>query len=365
VIWIWSAFIAFVLLLLALDLGVFHRKAHVIKTKEALLWSAAWISLGLSFTGVVYYLYESHWYGIGLTTDLMSISAANPLGQNSGRAAALKFVTGYLIEKSLSVDNIFVIAMVFGMVKVPALYRHRVLFWGILGALVMRGVMIAVGARMIAQFSWTIYVFGGFLILTALKMLFTQEVEGDPAGSAILRWARKIMPVTDRYHGEHFFVKAGTKASHEAPVPGGAGPDSAQQVDHAVDRAKPGTWMMTPLFLALIVVEVVDLVFAVDSIPAIFAITTDPFLVFTSNVFAILGLRSLYFALEGMIDKFHHLKTALALVLLLVGIKMMTHSWLKAVLGENFNLWVLLLVMSILAGGVIASLAFPDNKRRA
>ena len=356
-IWIWSAFISFVLVLLALDLGVFHRHAHVVKTKEALLWSAAWITLAFAFTGIVYFLYESHWHGIGLTTDLMSVTTANPLGHNDGATAALKFVTGYLIEKSLSVDNIFVIALMFGMVKVPALYRHRVLFWGILGALVMRGVMIAVGARMITQFSWTIYVFGGILILTALKMLFMEEDEGDPMDSAALRWARKAMPVTDRFHGEHFFVKTGTKASHEAPVPG-----AVEQVDHAVDKAKRGTWMMTPLLLALIVVEFTDLVFAVDSIPAIFAITTDPFLVFTSNVFAILGLRSLYFALEGMIDKFHHLKTALALVLLLVGVKMLAHPWLKATLGGNFNLWMLLVVLAILAGGVIASLVFPKLK---
>ncbi len=356
---IWSSFIAFIILLLALDLGVFHRHAHVVKVKEALAWSAGWITLGLSFTAVVYFLYEGHWHGLGLTTDLMSVSDANPLGHNDGRAAALKFITGYLIEKSLSVDNIFVIAMVFGMIKVPSLYRHRVLFWGILGALVMRGAMIAVGAQMITRFSWTIYVFGGILILTALKMMFMKEDEGDPAGSAVLRWSRKVMPVTDRFHGEHFFVKAGTKASHEAPVPG-----ADEQVDHAVDRAKHGAWMMTPLFLALVVVEFTDLVFAVDSIPAIFAITTDPFLVFTSNVFAILGLRSLYFALEGMIDSFHHLKTALALVLLLVGIKMMAHTWLKAVLGGNFNLWILLVVLSILAGGVIASIVFPKIKER-
>lgn len=360
-IWIWSAFIAFVLLLLALDLGVFHRQAHVVKTKEALIWSAVWISLGLAFTGVVYFLYDSHWYGIGLTTDLMSVTAANPLGHNDGGAAALKFLTGYLIEKSLSVDNIFVIAMVFGMLKVPALYRHRVLFWGILGALTMRAAMIAVGTRLIMSFSWIIYVFGGILILTALKMLFVKDDGSDPMGSSVLRWARKVMPVTDRYHGEHFMVRAGTKASHAAPVPG-----ANEEVDHAVDRAPHGTWMITPLLLALIVVEFTDLVFAVDSIPAIFAITTDPFLVFTSNVFAILGLRSLYFALEGMIDKFHHLKTALALVLILVGVKMMAHAWLKTVLGANFNLWVLLMVVTILAGGVIASLAFPDeNKRRA
>jgi len=357
VIWIWSSFIAFILILLALDLGVFNRQAHVVTVKEALKWSAGWITLGLSFTIVVYFLYQGHYFGIGQTVDLMSISPSNPLGHNDGRAAAMKFVTGYLIEKSLSVDNIFVISLVLGMVKVPALYRHRVLFWGILGALVMRGVMIGVGAQMITRFSWTIYIFGGILILTALKMLFIKEDENDPSGSAILKWSRKAMPVTDRFHGEHFFVKAGTKASHEAPTPG-----SHEQVDHAVDKAKHGTWMMTPLFLALIVVEFTDLVFAVDSIPAIFAITTDPFLVFTSNVFAILGLRSLYFALEGMIDSFHHLKTSLALVLLLVGTKMLAHSWMKSVLGENFTLWILVIIVIILAGGVFASLKFPQHK---
>ncbi len=356
-IWIWCGFIAFVLALLALDLGVFHRKAHVVRVKEALAWSAAWITLGLSFTAVVYWLYEKHVFGIGLSTDLMSVTAANPLGRNDGAAAAMKYVTGYLIEKSLSVDNIFVISLVLGMIKVPPLYRHRVLFWGILGALLMRGVMIAVGTQMITRFSWTIYVFGGILILTALKMLLIKEDENDPAGGSILRWSRKLMPVTDRFHGEHFLVKAGTTASHEASVPG-----ADVQEDRAVEKAEPGTWMMTPLLLALIVVEFTDLVFAVDSIPAIFAISTDPFLVFTSNVFAILGLRSLYFALEGMIDAFHHLKTALALVLLLVGFKMMAHSWMKSMLGENFTLWVLLGVLVILAGGVVASLALPKPK---
>lgn len=354
---IWSSFVAFVLLLLALDLGVFHRQAHVVKTKEALAWSAVWITLGLSFSGVVYFLYENHWYGIGQTKDLMSVTAANPLGHNDGASAMLKFLTGYLIEKSLSVDNIFVIAMVFGMLKVPALYRHRVLFWGILGALAMRAAMIAVGAQLIMRFSWVIYVFGGILILTALKMLLVKDDGSDPVGGAVLRWARKVLPVTDRYHGEHFMVKTGTKASHAAPVPG-----AKEEVDHAVDRTPRGTWMITPLFLALIVVEFTDLVFAVDSIPAIFAITTDPFLVFTSNVFAILGLRSLYFALEGMIDSFHHLKTSLALVLLLVGTKMLAHSWMKSILGENFTLWVLVVIVLILAGGVYASLKFPQHK---
>ncbi len=329
-VWIWSGFIAFILLILALDLGVFHKDAHEVKPKEALIWSAIWIALGLSFTAVVYFLYRSHPYGIGQTVDLMSVSAANPLGHNEGPAAAIKYVTGYLIEKSLSVDNIFVIAMVFGMTRVPQKYRHRVLFWGILGALAMRGAMIAVGAALIAKFAWIVYVFGGILILTALKMLFVADGD-DPAGSAFIRHARKWLPVTDDFHGEHFFV-----------------------------RGPGGRWMMTPLMLALLVVEFTDLVFAVDSIPAVFAITTDPFIVFTSNVFAILGLRSLYFALEGMIGKFRHLKTALALVLMLVGVKMLAHAPLKALLGDGFNLWVLALVAATLAGGVIASILDPE-----
>jgi tellurite resistance protein TerC len=357
-IWFWAGFGALVLSLLALDLGVFHREAHEIKVKEALGWSAVWITIGLSFTAFIYFAYEGHWLGIGLTTDLMSVSASNPLGHNNGAAAALKYVTGYVIEKSLSVDNIFVIAMVFGATRVPAIYRHRVLFWGILGALIMRGAMIGLGVELIRRFSWTVYLFGGILIATALKMLFMKDEGGDPATSAVVRWARKIIPVTSHFHGEHFFVKAGAAASHEPVVPGGV-----VHRDAAVDHAKKGAWMATPLFVALLIVEFTDLVFAVDSIPAIFAITTDPFLVFTSNVFAILGLRSLYFALEGMISAFRYLKISLALILILVGVKMMAHSWFKALLGEHFNLWILALVAAILAAGVAASALFPEEKK--
>jgi tellurite resistance protein TerC len=232
-----------------------------------------------------------------------------------------------------------------------------VLFWGILGALAMRAAMITLGAQLIARFSWIVYVFGGILILTAVKMLLVKDDATDPQGSAIVRWARKAFPITERFHGEHFFVKAGTAASHEAPVPG-----AEEQVDRVVDAAKRGTWLATPLFLALVVIEFTDLVFAVDSIPAIFAITTDPFLVFTSNVFAILGLRSLYFALEGMIGAFRYLKTSLAVVLILVGVKMMTHAQLKDLLGDNFNLWVLGVVLVVLAAGVAASLLIPEEK---
>jgi tellurite resistance protein TerC len=224
-----------------------------------------------------------------------------------------------------------------------------VLFWGILGALVMRGVMIAVGARLIAEFSWILVVFGVFLIATAVKMLLIKETT-DPNATWVVRLTRRLFPVTERFHGEHFLVRAGSSASREAETPG-----APVVEDAAVARARPGTWMLTPLALALVMVETTDLVFAVDSIPAIFAITADPFLVFTSNVFAILGLRSLYFALAGAIDAFRYLKVSLALVLALVGFKMLAHGWLKTLLGPNFNLYLLLVVLTVLAPGVLAS----------
>jgi TerC family integral membrane protein len=261
-------------------------------------------------------------------------------------------VTGYLVEKSLAVDNIFVIAMLFGFFAVPQIYQHRVLFWGILGALVMRGAMIAVGAQLIQRFTWIIYVFGAFLILTGIKMLFLKADETDPNRNVVVRLTRRLFPITERFHGQHFFVRAGSAASHEAPVPG-----AAEEFDRVVDAAPAGTLLATPLFLALVMVEFTDLIFAVDSIPAIFAITADPFLVFTSNVFAILGLRSLYFALAGMIEAFRYLKVSLAAVLMLVGVKMMAHVWLKETLGPNYNLYTLAVVFLILAAGVIASIA--------
>ncbi len=367
--WIWVGFIVFILLMLALDLGVFHRKAHVVRLKEALGWSAVWVTMGLAFSVFVYFAYERHWLGLGLpptgdtttVVDLMAVTPDNPQGINHGAQATIKYLTGYVIEKSLSVDNIFVIAMIFTFLAVPPIYQHRVLFWGILGALVMRGAMIAVGAQLIREFSWIIYVFGGFLILTGIKMLFITEHK-DPSKNIVVRLARRMLPVTDRFHGQHFFVRAGSPASHACPVPG-----ALVQNDVAVDRMeklRPGAWMMTPLFLALLLVEFTDLIFAVDSIPAIFAITTDPFLVFTSNVFAILGLRSLYFALAGMIDTFRYLKVSLAAVLVLVGVKMMTHTQLKAWLGEYFNLYLLAAVLLILVTGVVASV-LSDRRRQA
>jgi tellurite resistance protein TerC len=259
-------------------------------------------------------------------------------------------LTGYVVEKSLSVDNVFVIAMLFGFFAVPAIYQHRVLFWGILGALVMRGAMIAAGAKLIAEFHWVLYVFGVFLIMTAAKMLLMRTDHTDPSRNLVVRWTRRLFPVTSRFHGEHFLVRAGSVASHESELPGGPPID-----DEAVEHAKPGTLMLTPLALALIMVETTDLIFAVDSIPAVFAITADPFLVFTSNVFAILGLRSLYFALAGMMDKFRYLKASLALVLALVGAKMLAAEWLKEALGKNSNFYLLGVVLAVLVSGVVAS----------
>jgi tellurite resistance protein TerC len=348
---VWLGFIAIVLLMLALDLGVFHREAHVVSTREALLWSAVWVSLGLAFAVFVYYGYENRWLGLGTAVDPLD---GEPL---DGSSAAVKYLTGYVIEKSLSVDNIFVIAMIFGSLAVPPMYQHRVLFWGILGALAMRGAMIAVGAELILRFHWMLYVFGAFLIFTAVKMLIAKG-HSDPTRSAVVRWAKKIFPVTDRFHGERFVVRAGAPGSLDPAVPG-----EPPQPDPAVERATPGTLMLTPLALAVILVETTDLIFAVDSIPAIFAVTGDPFLVFTSNVFAILGLRSLYFALAGMMEKFRYLKASLAAVLAIVGTKMLLAEQLKTTFGATANLYLLSSVLVVLVIGVVASIAAAPPRR--
>jgi tellurite resistance protein TerC len=350
-IWIWVAFVCFVLVMLALDLGVFHRQAHVVSMREALLWSLVWVLMGLGFAVVVYFGYEHHWMGMGLSIDSVDEQV------NDGMTAAVKYVTGYVLEKSLSVDNIFVIAMVFGFFAVPPIYQHRVLFWGVLGALVLRGVMIVVGAKLIAEFHWILYLFGAFLIITGVKMLVMKTDRSDPNQNIVVRAARRLFPVTARFHGEHFFVRAGTSASKEGELPG-----AKMVADEVVDRTKPGTLMLTPLGLALVMVETTDVIFAVDSIPAIFAVTADPFLVFTSNVFAILGLRSLYFALAGMMNKFRYLKVSLALVLLLVGIKMLAAPWLKEILGKSFNFYLLGVVLAVLAAGVVVSLLVGQRR---
>lgn len=326
---VWIAFLSFILVLLALDLGVFHRRPHVVSVREALGWTCVWIALALAFSAVVYLGYEHRWFGLG--------HAADPVDGrvNDGRSAVLKFLTGYVVEESLSVDNVFVIAMLFEYFAVPAIYQHRVLFWGILGAVAMRGAMIAIGAHLVAELSWILYAFGIVLILTGVRMAFFTGKELDPGQNAIVRLVRRLFPVTDRYHGEHFFVR----------IP------------------NPGTWLLTPLALALIMVEMTDLIFAVDSIPAIFTITADPFLVFTSNVFAILGLRSLYVALAGALHALRYMKHALAAVLVTVGAKMLAHHPLEQLLGEDFNLYLLGVVLAILAIGAVASLAGSPPRR--
>ena len=360
--WMYAGFIALVLLLLALDLGVFHRTAHVVSVREALRWSSFWISLGLAFSVFIYFGYERHWLGLGLTPDLMTVAPYTVegvgLAYNDGTSATVKYITGYLVEKSLAVDNIFVIAMLFGFFAVPAIYQHRVLFWGIVGALVMRGAMIAVGAQLIQRFTWIIYLFGAFLIATGIKMLLLKTDATDPNRNLVVRLIRRLFPVSERFHGQHFFVRAGSIASHEAATPG-----AAVEMDHVVDAARPGTLLATPLILALVMVEFTDLIFAVDSIPAIFAITGDPFLVFTSNVFAILGLRSLYFALAGMVAKFRYLKVSLALILMIVGVKMLLAEWLKLAVGRHFNLYLLAVIVSVLAAGVAASVVAERRRR--
>ncbi len=351
-IWIWTGFIAFVLMMLGLDLGVFHRKARVVGVREAVGWSAVWLALGLSFGVFVYFGYEGQWLGLGVAPDPVDGMI------NAGSTAVEKYLTGYIVEKSLSVDNIFVIVMIFSFFGVPALYQHRVLFWGILGALVMRGLMIGIGAKLIAEFHWILYLFALFLIVTAFKMFFLETEHADLNRNVVVRLARRLFPVTARFHGEHFVVRAGAPESREGETPG-----APALPDDIVAAARPGTWLLTPLALALIMVETTDLIFAVDSIPAIFAITGDPFLVFTSNVFAILGLRSLYFALAGMVNKFRYLKTALAMVLLVVGVKMLLAGWLKEILGRHFNLYLLGVILGILAVGVVAS--FVADRRDA
>jgi tellurite resistance protein TerC len=312
VVWMWIGFLVLVMVLLALDLGVFHRRAHVIGPKEALQWTAVWIAAALLFNVFVYFAYEHHWLGMDL-----------PDVERDGRAAAVLFFTGYVVEKSLSIDNIFVMALIFSYFAVPAAYQHRVLFWGIVGALLMRGVMILIGAVLIQRFHWVLYLFGAFLLFTAAKMLLVREGP-DPKDNYLVKLAARLLPVAPVYADQRFLLR--------------------------ID----GKWMLTPLALALVAVESSDLVFAVDSIPAIFAITEDPFLVFTSNVFAMLGLRSLYFALAGVMCKLCYLKATLAALLALIGVKMLLKDVLHAVPGLTYyTLGAIALILSI---GIAASL---------
>ena len=305
---VWISFLAAILLFLALDLGVFNKTPHIISTKEASKWTAIWVTLSFLFSGVIYWLYGNNYI-------------ANP-DQLKPAAASIKYITGYLIELSLSVDNIFVIAIIFTSFKIPQKYQHRVLFWGILGAIIFRGLMIYFGVLLINKFSWTTYIFGAFLLFTAMKMLFTKDDEKfEPKKSFVYRTLRKIMPITSQIDGEHFFIKR-------------------RHITAA-----------TPLFVALIVIEVMDVIFALDSVPAILAITSDPFLVFSSNIFAILGLRSMYFFLANMLERFSYLEYSLIAILSFVGFKMLSHDFIE--IPEWLSLTFIALSLLI---GIVVSL---------
>jgi tellurite resistance protein TerC len=315
-VWAYAGFIGLVLIFLILDLGVFHRDAHEVSMKESLVWSAVWLGCGLAFTAFVYYAYQNHWLGLGLNTPYYDAGNIR-LGEVTGATAAIQYLTGYIVEKSLAMDNIFVIAMVFGFFAIPAKYQHRVLFWGIVGALVMRGGMIFLGAEMIMRYTWILIVFGIFLVLTAVKMAVIKS-ESDPSKNPIVKLAKKFFRTVDFFDGQKFFTRRTVAPVYQTdPV---TGKTRALPADPQSLSLK---WAVTPLFLALIMVEITDLVFAVDSIPAIFAITPDPFIVFTSNIFAILGLRALYFCLAALIAKFRFLKPALILILAFVGVKLL------------------------------------------
>lgn len=309
----WVIFNIFVLAMLALDLGVFHRKAHVIKIKEALVWSAVWIALALIFNVGVYF-----W---------------------RGPETALEFLTSYLIEKSLSVDNIFVFLLIFSYLSIPPLYQHKVLFWGILGALIMRAIFIATGVTLIQEFHWVIYILGAFLILTGIKIALQKDKEVHPERNPVLKLFRRFMPVTERYEDGRFLVR------------------------------REGRYLATPLFIVLLVVETTDIIFAMDSIPAILAITLDPFIVYTSNVFAILGLRALYFALAGIMQLFQHLHYGLAVILVFVGVKMLLVDIYKIPVGIALGVVASILLISVIASIVrprkieVTTPPDPDKKR--
>jgi tellurite resistance protein TerC len=311
---VWILFISAILVFLALDLGIFNKTPHIISSKEAGKWTGLWVTLSFLFSGVVYWLYNNEFI-------------ANPT-HLSPTLASMKFITGYLIELSLSVDNIFVIAVIFSSFKIPQKYQHRVLFWGIIGAIVFRGLMIFFGVILINKFSWMTYLFGGFLIFTALKMLFTgNEDDFEPKDSFVYKALGKIIPITSERHKEKFFIQT----------------------------AKGNT--ATPLFVALIVIEVMDMLFALDSVPAILAITADPFLVFSSNIFAILGLRSMYFFLANMLEKFSYLEYSLVAILIFVGIKMF------AVHHYKFPEWLSLGFIGLsLAIGILISISKNRNE---
>lgn len=309
--WFYLVFTGFVLFLLALDLGVFHRKAHAVGFREAATWSVIWVALALAFN-YAFYLY-----------------AVDKFGAEIGARKGLEFLTGYIVEKSLSVDNIFVFVMVFSYFAIPPQYQHRVLFYGIIGALLFRAIFIALGSYLMA-FQWVVIIFGVFLVLTGVKMMLVPDKGIDPEKNPIIRLLRRLIPITPELSGQDFVIR------------------------------RDGRWFGTPLLVALVFIEVSDIIFAVDSVPAIFALTSEPLIVYTSNVFAILGLRAMYFLLAGIVDRFVYLKYGLALVLVFVGLKMV---WLNEAFGGKFPIsWSLSIIGGIIALSVVASLVF--GKRR-
>jgi tellurite resistance protein TerC len=311
--WFYAGFAAFVLLLLALDLGVFHRHAHVVSFRESVTWSAVWVATALAFN-YGFYLY-----------------AAGTFGPDLGRRLAFEFLTGYIVEKSLAIDNIFVFVLVFAYFGIPAMYQHRVLFYGIIGALIFRAVFIAIGAALM-QYHAVVLVFGAFLLVTGVKMLWAPERKVEPDKNALVRLFRRSVPVSPHLHGQRFLVRL------------------------------DGRWHATPLLVALLFLEMSDIIFAVDSVPAIFAISREPLVVFTSNVFAILGLRAMYFMLAGAIERFHLLKYGLAFILIFVGLKMV---WLNDLFGGKFPISLSLTIIGVLlAGSIVASLAWPLDRDR-
>ncbi len=303
-VFIWGGFLLFVFAMLMLDLGVFHRKSHAVGFKESIIWSIVWITLALAFAGILYF-----W---------------------KGQEVFMLFLTGYVIEKSLSVDNLFVFLLIFSFFKVPNEYQHKVLFYGILGALIMRAFFIWAGIAVLNKFEWVIYIFGAFLVISGIKMLMPQKEDHDLEKSWVIIWTKKIFPTTAQFHGDKFFAKL------------------------------DGKRVATPLFITLIFVEFSDLVFAIDSIPAIIGITDDLFLVFTSNVFAILGLRSLYFALKGFTDMFHYLKYGLSVILMFIGVKMLIIGWVHVPVKVTMSV-----IFSVLFISVIASLLAKKDEQKS
>jgi tellurite resistance protein TerC len=299
----WVGFIAFVLAMLALDLGVFHRKPHEVRPKEAGIWVSVWVALALAFAAGLHF-----W---------------------AGKHVALTFLTGYVIEEALSADNIFVMVLIFEYFRVPKNCQHRVLFYGILGALIMRGLFIAAGAALVSNFHWVLYVFGALLVVTGIRMAIKSDDEFDGEQNRMVKMVRKYLPISADFHGKHFFIM------------------------------ENGRRIATPLLLVLVLVEFTDLIFAIDSIPAIFGVTTDPFLVFTSNIFAVMGLRSLYFLLAAVVDRFHLLKYGLALILTFVGFKMLTEKWIEIDVGLSLGI-----ILGVLAASVLASLIWTRDEKK-